>query len=46
VEPESTFAELIEQFMRGSLRGPFNTDARRNAGFSDAELAHLGTLAA
>ena len=45
-EPEATFADLLEKYMRGSLRGPFNTEARLTAGFSDAELAHLGTLAA
>lgn len=46
LEPEATFAELLEIHTRGSLRGPFNTEARLNAGFSMAELAHLGTLAA
>ena len=46
LEPEATFAELLEQCMRGSLRGPFNTEARLSAGFSKAELAHLDTLAA
>lgn len=46
VEPQATFADLLERHMRGSLRGPFNTEARLSAGFSDAELAHLGSLAA
>ncbi len=46
VESESTFADLLDLHMRGSLRGPFNTEARLSAGFSDAELAHLGTLTA
>lgn len=46
LEPEATFAGLLEQSMHGSLRGPFNTEARLSAGFSEAELAHLGTLAA
>ncbi|MFZ1722208.1 MAG: ferritin-like domain-containing protein, partial [Dokdonella sp.] len=46
VEPESTFAELLNRHMHGSLRGPFNIEARRDAGFSSAELAHLGTLGA
>lgn len=46
VEPEATFADLLDTHMRGSMRGPFNTEARLSAGFSDAELAHLGTLAA
>jgi uncharacterized ferritin-like protein (DUF455 family) len=46
IEAEAMFADLLERFMRGSLRGPFNTEARRRAGFSDAELIHLETLAA
>ena len=46
VEPESKFAELLDLHMRGSLRGPFNIEARLSAGFSEAELAYLGTLAA
>lgn len=46
VEPESTFAELLEAHTGGTLRGPFNIEARLSAGFSDAELAHIATLAA
>lgn len=46
VDPESTFADLLDRHTRGSLRGPFNIEARLSAGFSNAELAHLGTLAA
>jgi uncharacterized ferritin-like protein (DUF455 family) len=46
VESESTFAGLLEAHSRGSLRGPFNIEARLSAGFSDAELAHIGTLCA
>ena len=46
VEPESTFAGLLDRHMHGSLRGPFNIEARLSAGFSDAELAHLGSLGA
>jgi uncharacterized ferritin-like protein (DUF455 family) len=30
--------------MHGSLRGPFNEQARREAGFSDSELAWLSSL--
>lgn len=44
VDPETRFAELLETHMHGSLRGPFNIEARLNAGFSNAELAHIGTL--
>ena len=46
VEPESTFVKLLETHMHGSLRGPFNIEARLNAGFSEAELARIGALAA
>ena len=45
LDAESTFARLLDTYMRGSLRGPFNIDARLSAGFSESELAHIGTLA-
>jgi uncharacterized ferritin-like protein (DUF455 family) len=44
-DPESTFAELIET-VPAALRGPFNLQARRAAGFAEVELAHLQTLTA
>jgi uncharacterized ferritin-like protein (DUF455 family) len=44
IEPEATFAQLLTDYMNGSLRGPFNLDARRAAGFSESELAWLATL--
>ena len=44
LDAESTFAGLLESHMRGSLRGPFNIDARLSAGFSEAELAHIGAF--
>ena len=44
IEPEATFATLLSDYMNGSLRGPFNLDARREAGFSESELAWLVTL--
>jgi uncharacterized ferritin-like protein (DUF455 family) len=44
VEPEATFADLLEEYMNGSLRGPFNEPARREAGFSESELAWLSSL--
>jgi uncharacterized ferritin-like protein (DUF455 family) len=44
--PEATFVELLERYMRGSVRGPFNTQARLLAGFTDAELEQLGAIAA
>jgi len=41
LEPRQTFAELIERYMAGKLRGPFDREARRRAGFSEAELDYL-----
>ncbi len=44
IDPEATFARLLDDYMNGSLRGPFNLDARRAAGFSESELTWLATL--
>ena len=44
IEPEATFATLLNDYMNGSLRGPFNLEARRAAGFSESELVWLRTL--
>jgi len=41
IEPESRYRELIDEYMRGPLRGPFHLEARRSAGFSEAELEYL-----
>ncbi|NLO79510.1 MAG: ferritin-like domain-containing protein [Xanthomonadaceae bacterium] len=46
LDPEPTFRELLSRYMRGRLRGPFNTDARLAAGFSAEELAALEQLEA
>jgi len=46
VEPQATFRALIDAHMRGSLRGPFNVDARLRAGFTPAEIAQLDEIAA
>ena len=32
------FFSLIDQYMKGVLKGPFNIDARGKAGFSVSEL--------
>ena len=40
LDPEATFRQLLTQYY-GKLRGPFNYSARRQAGFSEAELKHL-----
>ena len=40
-EPRVRFRELLDDYARGSLRGPFNHAARRDAGFDDEEIALL-----
>ena len=42
LEPVSTYARLAEHYKAPQPRGPFNMDARRAAGFTEAELAALG----
>jgi len=44
LDPVPTFMRYLDEYMRGSLRGPFNVAARKKAGFSDDELAWLATL--
>ncbi|HJP99639.1 MAG TPA: ferritin-like domain-containing protein [Rhodanobacteraceae bacterium] len=39
--PASTFAGLLLEHVPSGLRGPFNLDARRAAGFGEDELANL-----
>lgn len=41
LEPLSTYAALTEKYKAPPLRGPFNIEARKAAGFTDAELATL-----
>jgi uncharacterized ferritin-like protein (DUF455 family) len=41
VNPDAEFARLIALHARGSVRGPFNLDARQAAGFSAVELDAL-----
>ncbi len=42
LEPMTTYAQLALQYEAPILRGPFNLEARRAAGFSEAELRALG----
>jgi uncharacterized ferritin-like protein (DUF455 family) len=44
VNAEATFLELVERYMGGKLRGPFNRAARIEAGFGESELASLERL--
>ena len=41
VEPLSTYRELARRHKAPTLKGPFNLEARRRAGFTEAELADL-----
>lgn len=45
VEPEARFRELLAEYARSVLRGPFNIEARSAAGFGEDELAALQQLA-
>ncbi|CAD9225439.1 hypothetical protein BCEN4_50001 [Burkholderia cenocepacia] len=40
-DPVPTYRQLAEQYHAPRLRGPFNFDARRDAGFEQAELDEL-----
>ena len=40
-DPIATFATLAQQYKAPAMRAPFNMEARRAAGFSEAELALL-----
>ncbi len=44
IDPGTRFRELLAEHARGSLRGPFNREARMAAGFDDTELAALEQL--
>jgi uncharacterized ferritin-like protein (DUF455 family) len=41
LDPISTYAELAARYQAPKLRAPFNMEARRAAGFDEAELAAL-----
>lgn len=43
-DPHLTYARLAEQYRAPKLRGPFNFEARRDAGFDEAELRALARL--
>lgn len=42
LEPVETYAELARRYAAPRLKGPFNLEARRAAGFSEEELTALG----
>ena len=41
LEPIATFEKLCVEYSAPKLKPPFNMDARRQAGFTEAELALL-----
>ncbi len=41
LEPQITFLELIKKYMQGARFGPFDTEARLQAGFSHDEMQSL-----
>ncbi|WP_062535752.1 ferritin-like domain-containing protein [Mizugakiibacter sediminis] len=41
LEPRAAFERLLAEYMRQGLKGPFNLEARRAAGFSEDELRGL-----
>jgi uncharacterized ferritin-like protein (DUF455 family) len=43
LSPDTTYTQLLITHNAVLRRGPFNLEARRAAGFSEAELARLGT---
>lgn len=46
LDPHETWLSLAERYKAPRLRGPFNFEARREAGFDEAELTALTKLAA
>ncbi|KXV16367.1 hypothetical protein CR51_01310 [Caballeronia megalochromosomata] len=44
LDPHATYERLAQQFHAPKLRGPFNFEARRDAGFDEAELRALAGL--
>jgi uncharacterized ferritin-like protein (DUF455 family) len=44
LDPHATYERLAAQYRAPKLRGPFNFEARREAGFDEAELSALARL--
>jgi uncharacterized ferritin-like protein (DUF455 family) len=44
LDARQTFRQLIQDYMKGTLRGPFDEVVRIQAGFSEQELADLNAL--
>lgn len=46
VDPRTTFRELLQQYMAGRIRGPYDEFGRKAAGFTDGEMADLKDMEA
>lgn len=46
LEPEVTFAQLLDEYMNGQVKRPFHYQARERAGFNRREMACLEKMAA
>jgi uncharacterized ferritin-like protein (DUF455 family) len=44
LEPFATFKQLLKQYLKGQLKGPYDFQNRRLAGFSDEELNYLESV--
>ena len=44
LEPLATFKQLIQDYMKGNLKGPFDEVARQQAGFSATEMQGLNAM--
>lgn len=44
VQPFATFKQLLKQYLKGQLKGPYDYQVRKRAGFSDEELAYLESV--
>ena len=44
LDARETFRQLIQDYMKGSLRGPFDEVVRTQAGFTEQELADLNAM--
>ncbi len=44
MEPETTFRNLLSQYMTGRVKAPFHKQARLAGGFSEEELAYLESV--
>jgi len=44
LEPEQTYFDLLDSFVKGGIRSPLHREARLKAGFSESEMARLQRL--